>query len=174
MFKRFSSLLFASSCALTLVACGGDDGFSKASEAFKASIQAGCQKAFDCMSSYDPAMHNGTAFADSYGTSVDNCVTQTLAFIDQFLPGYMAKLDASVAAGRIDFNGADAEACINAGKSQTCDQFFEQNGATYTAPASCNTAMVGTVATGGMCTIEDDCAVDSDNCDDTTMTCTAG
>lgn len=172
MFKR-TLVLAASSVAL--LACGGDDGIDSASGAFKASIQASCEKAFACMSSYDAAMNNDTPFAQSYGTSVSDCVTRTNAILTQLLGAdYLTKLDASVDAGRITFDAADAQACLDAGSAQTCDQFFDQNGATYTPPAACGTALAGTVATGGECTIEDDCALSADTCDDATMTCIAG
>ncbi len=159
-----------------LVACGGDDGgLGSASDAFKASIQASCEKAFACMSSYDAAMNNNTPFAESYGASVSDCVAQTTALINQFLGAdYFAKLDASVAAGRVDYNAADAETCLDAGSAQSCDQFFGQNGAMYTPPAACDTAIRGTVATGGTCTIEEDCSVSADSCDETSMTCMPG
>jgi hypothetical protein len=173
MIQRYSSILVSASFAL-LAACGGDDGGSTStpSAAFETSIEASCQKAFDCMSSYDAAMHNGTAFADSYGASVSACVAQTRAFIDQFLGAdYLDKLDASASAGRIDFDSADAQTCLDATTGQTCDQFFDQNGATFTPPAACDTALVGTVATGGACTIDEDCATEGDDCDPATMTC---
>lgn len=171
-----ASILASSSLALMLVACGGDDGgLGSASDAFKASIQASCEKAFDCMASYDPAMNNNTPFASAYGASVDDCVAQTNALIMQFLGAdYFTKLDASVSAGRITYNASDAQTCLDAGSAQTCDQFFGQNGATYTPPAACDNAIKGTVATGGTCTIEDDCAASADSCDETTMMCTAG
>ena len=173
MLKR--SIFVSASFAL-LAACGGDDGGSTStpSAAFTASIQATCDKAFECMSSYDAAMHNGTAFADSYGTSADNCVAQTTALINQFLGAdYLEKLDASASAGRIDYNASDAAACLAANSAQTCDQFFEQNGATSVEPAVCNTALVGTVATGGTCTIDNDCATAGDDCDPETLVCTS-
>lgn len=173
MIQRYSFVLVSASFAL-LAACGGDDGGSTSSPsaAFNASIQASCDKAFECMSSYDAAMHNGDAFADSYGTSVSNCVSQTKAIITAFLGAdYFDKVDASASAGRIMFSSADAATCLAASKAQTCDQFFSQNGATYTPPAACDTALVGTVATGGTCTIGDDCATEGDTCDETALTC---
>ncbi|MBL8626046.1 MAG: hypothetical protein JNK64_32320 [Myxococcales bacterium] len=171
---RIRTLIVASS-SLALLACGGGDGLDNASDAFKASIQASCEKAFDCMASYDASMNNDTPFAQAYGTSVSDCVSQTTELIMAFLGAdYFAKLDASVAAGRVTYDAGDAQACLDASSGQTCDQFFGQNGAVYTPPAVCDTALRGTVATGGTCTIENDCAVSADTCDDTTMTCTAG
>ncbi|MEZ4403738.1 MAG: hypothetical protein R3B06_27185 [Kofleriaceae bacterium] len=160
---------------LSLAACGGGDSLDKPSDAFKASIEASCQKAHDCMASYDPAMNNDTPFAQQYGANVAACVTQTTALIQQFLGAdYFAKLDASASAGRISYNGSDAQTCIDAGSAQTCDQFFGQNGATYTPPPACDNAIKGTVATSGTCTINDDCATSGDSCDATSMTCSPG
>jgi hypothetical protein len=172
MLSRVSIVLVS---ALALAACGGDDSsLGSASDAFKESIRASCEKAHSCMSSYDPAMHNGDSFASSYGASADECYNMTLALIQAFLGAdYFAKLDASVAAGRVSYNAADAQACLDAGNAQTCDQLFEQNGQDFTPPAVCQTAIRGTVATGGTCTIGDDCSAAADDCLDN-MTCGPG
>jgi hypothetical protein len=175
--KRSSSILVPMAfLAGAFAACGGGGGgFSSGSDAMHAAIRASCEKAFDCMSSYDAAMHNNTAFADSYGNSVDDCVTQTEAFITAFLgANYFDELDASIDAGRVTFNSDDAQTCIDAGSAETCDQYFGQNGATADSPPECDTTFVGTVSDGGDCTIDQDCATDGDSCDSTTMTCTAG
>jgi hypothetical protein len=172
MTQRISFILFTA--ALALGACGGDDGGSldNPSDAFNESIRTSCQRAFDCMASYDPAMNNDTPFSERYGTSVDDCIVQTNALIEAFLgPGFAGKLDASVAAGRITYNAADAEVCLAASRALTCDQFFGQNGATATSPPECDTTFVGHVATGAACTIDLDCAAEADDCDQTSMTC---
>lgn len=39
-----------------------------------------------------------------------------------------AKLDASVAAGRIEYNPNDYDTCLTAAEAETCDQVFRQNG----------------------------------------------
>jgi hypothetical protein len=168
--NRLSSILIPVSFALAVGACGG--GASSPSDALHDSIRSGCQKEFDCMSEYDPAMHNGDAFADSYGSSVDDCVTQTEAFITAFLgANYFDKLDASVDAGRLDFNSDNAAACDDAFAAASCDEIFDQNGATYTQPAVCDTVLVGTVDDGGSCTLDQECSTSGDSCDGTSMTC---
>ncbi|HEX2689095.1 MAG TPA: hypothetical protein VHN14_20880 [Kofleriaceae bacterium] len=84
---------------------------------------------------------------------------------------FFTKLDASVTAGRIKYNANDYETCVTAGEAEPCDQYFGQNGAHPMLPAACGTAEVGLVATGGACTLDDDCAVDGNSCDSTAHTC---
>jgi hypothetical protein len=160
--------------ALAFAACGGSSSpLAKLSDAFQESIQRQCQKAFDCKSSYVASMHQNQTFEDHYGgATVDACVNSLKTLILTFQgPDYFTKLDASVTAGRIKYNADDYETCFMALEAETCDQFFRQNGATSTPPAACDTAEVGLVATGGACTIDDDCAVDGDGCDSTAHTC---
>lgn len=154
-------------------ACGGSGGPARLSAAYQDSIQRQCQKVFDCKSSWVPSMHGNQAFEDHYGgATVDECVnslkTLTLTFRGQ---DYFTKLDASVTAGRITYNADDYETCLAALEAETCDQVFRQNGATSTPPAACDTAAVGLVATGGACTLDEDCAVAGDGCDSTANTC---
>jgi hypothetical protein len=174
---RISSM--AMCVAFVLGACGGDDGdggsADKASDAFAESIRTTCEKAFECMSSYDAAMHGGSTFDDRYGTSVDACITQYNALAEAFLgANFAAKLDASVAAGRVMYDAGDAGVCLAAARALTCDQFFEQNGQMEVTPPECDTTFVGTVTTGGTCTIDFDCASEDDECDSETMTCSSG
>jgi len=179
MINRLSIVLACGAFAALLGACGGGGGgFSSASDAFHESIHSSCQKAFDCMGEYDAAMHNNTAFADSYGSSVDDCVTQTNALITQFYGAtFFDDLDAAVDAGNITFNGDDAQTCLDAGSAESCDAFFGQNGATEDLPPECDTAFVGTVADGDACEITGtsfECSADGSTCDSTSMTCGPG
>jgi hypothetical protein len=169
--------IHVTSILAVLVACGGSGGGSpgKLSEALQDSFHRQCQKAFSCKSSYVASMHQGDTFENHYGgATVDACVnsvkTLALALNGQ---DFFTKLDASVTAGRIKYNVDDYETCFMALEAQTCDQFFEQNGATSVEPAACNTAEVGLVATAGACTLDEDCAVDGDSCDSTAHTCGA-
>jgi hypothetical protein len=161
--------------AFALAACGGSSGPpSRLSNALQDSIHRQCEKAFSCKSSYVAAMHQNDTFEDHYGgATVDACAnslkTLLLTFNGQ---DFFTKLDASVSAGRIKYNADDYETCLTAGEAQTCDQFFGQNGATAAVPpAACDTAEVGLVATGGACTIDQDCAGAADSCDSTAHTC---
>ena len=51
----------------------------------------------------------------------------------------------------------------------TCTQYWAGEG----EPVECETTFVGQVADGDACTIDDDCAVDTSYCDETTNVCTA-
>ena len=160
----------------SVVACGGSDGPpGKLSEALQDSFQRECQKAFDCKSSYSPAMHDNTSFEDFVGgANVSACVNVIKTF---FLAvngqDFFTKLDASVSAGRIKYNASDYETCAKAGDMETCDQVFDQNGATATPPAACSTFSAGQVASAGACTIDLDCAAASDLCDASAHTCSS-
>ena len=163
-----------------LSACGGgDDGgggggsFGKASDALKSGIHAQCDKAFDCKASYDPSMHDGNTFDAQYGTSAQNCYDMTIALLEQFVGAdYFDKIDASQSAGRIQYNASDASTCLDEETAMSCDVIFEQNGAVEADVPECDTALVGTVQTGGACTTDLDCATDGDSCDGDV--CTAG
>ena len=161
--------------AFALAACGGGSSGppAKLSDAFQDSIHRQCQKAFDCKSSYVAAMHQNDSFENHYGgATVDACANSVKTLLLTFNgQDFFTKLDASVTAGRIKYNAADYETCLTAGEAETCDQFFRQNGATAAPPAACNTAEVGLVATGGACTIDEDCAVDGNSCDSIAHTC---
>jgi hypothetical protein len=173
MKRQLGLVLISTMFAVFTGACGGDDGGGggggggKASDAIKDGIRASCAKAFDCMGSYDASMNGDTAFEDVYGTDEQNCYDMTIALINSFLGAdYFDKFDASVEAGRITYNGDDADSCNDAQTSVTCDQFFGQNGQEAPDVPACDTALMGTVATGGACTISDDCASVDDSCDD--------
>jgi hypothetical protein len=176
MFHRIYSSVFVALFALGLAACGGGSGGgppSTLSDAFLDSVQRSCQKAFDCQSSYVASMHNNQSFADYvHGSTVDACVNTLKTLVTTFNgQDYFTKLDASVTAGRIKYNSTDYETCLTAVEATTCDQFFDQNGATYTPPAACDTYKVGQVMTAGACTLDDDCAGATDSCDSTAHTC---
>lgn len=68
------------------------------------------------------------------------------------------KTQASIDAGRIVYNAELAATCINALKSSSCTGFENA-----LDDDQCNAIMVGQVAAGGTCTIDDDCANDG-NC----------
>jgi hypothetical protein len=178
MIYRIHSSMLVASFALAAVGCGGGGGSGggppgKLSDAFISEVQTGCEKGFSCQSSYVASMHNNQAFSDYMGGStVDACVntvkTLVLTFNGQ---DYFTKLDASVTAGRIKYSASDFDTCTTAAEAATCDQFFQQNGATYTPPAACDTFKMGQVATSGACTIDDDCSDATNSCDANTQTC---
>jgi hypothetical protein len=161
--------------SLGAAGCGGGDSGppGKLSEAVIDSIHRSCQKGFDCKSSYLPAMHNNETFENFMGgATVDACENTRETFVKTFGgQDFFTKLDASVTANRIKYSSTDYETCRKAFEAQTCDQLFEQNGATATPPAACGTYQVGQVATGAACTLDDDCATANNSCDATAHTC---
>jgi hypothetical protein len=161
---------------LGAAACGGGGGPpGTLSGAFHDQFQRECQKAFDCKSSYLPAMHQNSASFEDFvgGTNVSGCVNTFQTFFQgTFGQGFFMQLDASVSAGRIKYNSTDYETCANAGDMETCDQIFDQNGATAMLPMACRTFFAGEVATSGACTLDFDCSVSTDGCDATSHTCT--
>jgi hypothetical protein len=175
MIHRIHSATFLASFTLAIAGCGGGDSGppTKLSAALLDTIHRQCQKAFACKSSYVPAMHNNRSFEDYVdGSTVDMCFNAVKTLLVTFRgQDYFSKVDASVTAGRIDFNPADYETCIAAAEAQTCDQLFQQNGATATPPPACDTIEVGQVPTTGACTLDEDCAIANDSCDTTLNTC---
>jgi hypothetical protein len=161
---------------LGAAACGGGGGPpGTLSGALEDTFQRECQKAFDCKSSYVPAMHqNNPSFEDFVGgANVSACVgTIKTFFLAANGQDFFTKLDASVSAGRIKYSSADYETCANAADMETCDQIFDQNGATVTRPQACSTFSAGQVATAGACTLDLDCSAATDGCDPTSHTCT--
>jgi len=149
---RLTKLVFAFSFVAGVAACGGGGGDLSASEAIHESITRTCEKAFECEAEFDGG--GFITFEELYGTSVDDCITMFEAA--------SADLEASVEAGRIAYDSADAEACLDGTDFGTCQMFFER---TYQTPAACDTTFVGTVPEGGECVTSDDCADDNATCD---------
>jgi len=146
---------------LSMAACGGGSGGSgpsKPSDALKESIQGQCDRAHECKASYDAAMHDGDTFESLYGASSQACYDNIISLINQFQPTYLSDLDAAAAAGRIMYDSDDFGTCLDALTGASCDAFFEQNGMMLPDPPQCDTALVGTVAAGGACTLDDECA----------------
>lgn len=138
------------SFALGLTSCGGS---LSAKDAVTQAIQKTCQKAFQCMSSYPS--NAGTSFQQQYGTSESDCENRFGALADA------SAIQASVDAGRIKYSSANAQTCLDAYSSMTCTQFWNGGG---TVPAECNMIFSGSVADGGKCTLDEDCANSSSIC----------
>lgn len=158
---RMRSGLIVGCFSLAVLGGACDDGGapSSLSEAYKEGIRANCEKAHSCKASYDPSMHNNEAFESTYGADANACYNQLITLISTFLGAdYFMKLDASQDAGRIEYVPADFEICLDSIGAATCDQFFEQNNAMAPNTPQCQTAIQGTVASGGTCTIDEDCA----------------
>ena len=145
------TLALAAALAMSAAACGGDDD-SLSAGGFATGLASGfCGKAFECMSTFP-----GTAadFSAAFGADETACKAM-------FVSGAM--LQAAVDAGRVTFNAADGSSCLSAINGFTCPQFWDPN---TPFPTTCNTALVGTVATGGACTLNAECV--SASCNGTT------
>jgi hypothetical protein len=142
--KRIGTLFVFAAMA----ACGGGgDSDPTAGEAIEESVEINCAKAHECRDSF-PA-DSGFEFEQVYGDSVDACITN----LGQFLDG--DDVQASVDAGRIEYDGSAAHECLHFFEDLTCEEFW---GDDTEEPQACDDAFVGTVELGGECTTDLDCA----------------
>jgi hypothetical protein len=120
-----------------------------------------CDESFRCKASYP----EGTmAFDEDFGTTTATCYAGAIAFYTPQL------VEQSITAGRVTFNPGSAQLCLDGiVYQQSCAQFWQTD---PVFPSACNTALLGTVAKGGACTNDFECANLSSLCDDTTKTCT--
>ena len=119
-----------------------------------------CDEAFACQSSF-PANQGGT-FADAVGASASVCYSDGAAY------DMPASVESEITAGKIHYDAAAAASCVSGITFGACSDFWA-NGGTY--PASCDTALVGTVADGGACVVDYDCSSAQSVCDPTAHTC---
>ena len=125
----------------------GGNGSMTLADYFTGLGHAECDDAFTCKATFPTA--NGT-FADAFGASSSACYGDAASYYDT------AAVQAEISAGKITFDGSAAASCI-AGMSAAPDcATYWTDGADY--PAACDTALVGSVADGGACTIDFDCA----------------
>ena len=120
-----------------------------------------CDEAFTCRASFPSSSNHH--FEDEWGSTTDECYAGAAAY---FMP---ADVEASVAAGKIKFDAGAAKACLSGIDYGSCSQFW-QHGPQY--PSACGSALVGTIADGGDCSNDFECAGD-DVCDSTDAVCTA-
>ena len=148
---------------VVLVACGGGEGggVGSAGEAAQASLEQTCATAFECQAEFPDG---GSSFEQLFGASEAACVAKLGA---AFAP---ADVQASVDAGRIIYDAADARVCLDAREATTCAEFW---GGEPELPPECGTAFVGAVQPGGACTIDLDCAGGA-TCNDQTLVCEPG
>ena len=124
--------------------------------------QKDCTEAFTCQASFPTT--TGSTFADAYGTSEQACEA------DAAMYEMASQVEAEITAGKIHFDGNAAAQCVAGITYGTCADYWA-NGPTV--PAACDTAMVGTVADGGACVVDYDCATATSICDPTAHTCGA-
>jgi len=154
---RTSYGTFALGLVVAIAACGGGDDSLTAKEAIIKNAERICGKAFECKDS-SPF---GDQFETIVGANEAECKMRLLTDPDSSTPD---QVQASVDAGRITYDEADAKVCL--AYDPTCPAFWGvfMNMPDPNVPAECRTAFVATVQTGGDCVITDDCASGNDAC----------
>jgi hypothetical protein len=104
-----------------------------------------CNAAFACKATYPGT---ATQFATYFGSSTADCYQLAQSYD---LP---VVIDADVASGEIHFDPIKGAACL-AGLAYDCATYWQQG---LTNQTTCSMAMVGTIADGGVCHVDWDCA----------------
>ena len=110
-----------------------------------------CGTAFECQASF--ATNLGVTHTEVFGANVAACRAQLITG---------TQIEASVDAGRVTFNESAASTCISKLAALDCAGFWAAL-TNNTFPTECDMATDGTVATGGVCTINLDCVSASCN-----------
>ena len=126
---------------------GGGGGGMTATQYLTQMEQKFCDEAFTCQASFPT--DQGVTFADAFGASASECYADDAAYD---MPDVV---ESEITAGKIHFDPSAAASCIAGLTFPACTAFWT-DGPTY--PASCDTAMVGTVADGGACVVDYDCS----------------
>lgn len=87
------------------------------------------------------------------GLSQDACVATNTASIDD---GSFQYVQGAVDAGRVRYNGASARACLDALSTSACTAIGSGD-----LPAVCDSAIIGTIAIGDPCAIDEECEGDA-------------
>jgi hypothetical protein len=106
----------------------------------------------------------GVTFEQAFGANAMAC------YADADMYNNVPAVEAAISGGKITWNQADATACLAGIMFPACATFWT---AEPTAPAACNTALVGHVADGQACTVDFECSNASSYCDETSKKCTA-
>ena len=115
-------------------------------------VRLECVKAFACKPQYPASARR--SFADAWGTDLNDCVVTDTNYLAR------DKIDSSIAAGRITFDPASAQACLaDPGIPSSCATFFEYR---YEWSAVCFVGLAGHVADGASCTTSWECGPTSD------------
>ncbi len=106
-----------------------------------------CDQAFTCMASFPTELG---AFADIFGASVEECYPLNAEYWNA------DDVEAAIAGGTITFDQAAADECMaGAITAAVCTTFWDEGPG---VPDACWGAFAGTVATGGACTLDFECA----------------
>ncbi|MFT7518060.1 MAG: hypothetical protein ACI9MC_000184 [Kiritimatiellia bacterium] len=126
--------------------------FSNAYSAHGTIAETQCERAFVCTDSYpSDAPHT---FESVYGTSIEDCVERLSPD-----PADQDNYRASEKAGDLVYSKSAAKSCVSIIEASGCDAFFADP-----APGDCGGPFVGSVESGGTCSI--DLACESSFCRD--------
>lgn len=153
-----SSCAFCIALAVALAACGEDPAPVQADPL--ASIPSTyarivCAQAFSCCDAKERA---DVLFVDPPPATQAECEPKLQAF----LAAVFSQQRAAVDAGRLVFHADREKACFEKAQAATCAAFFEQN--LMDTDPDCEAAFEGTVAVGGECAGDDECAVNGAIC----------
>jgi hypothetical protein len=159
---KHGRLLVALAVTCVPTACGGGSGSSNMLSSIRgvweAYVRVDCAKGHECRAEYPGTQAD---FEFDYGASVAECTSDIQS------PEFEAAVSAyeeAAAAGRLSYDAAKAKTCFDAWAAQGCGPYWL---GTDPSPV-CDEIFKGTVATGGACTIPDECV--SATCTDQ-MTC---
>ena len=140
---------------------GGSGGTPYTATAFFTQIgKQYCDESFRCQATYPTGP---AAFTQDFGANVSECYADANAFYGA------AAIELSIAAGRVIFDTTAAKSCADGiTYQQTCSTFWQND---PVLPAVCGQAIAGTVANGGTCLTDYDCASLTEFCDATTKKC---
>ena len=131
---------------LVLVGCTSDSIDS--AEFLAALVNEECERAFECKETFPSTT---SAFDEAFGADTASCEAGLAEYYDN------AAVITAIKAGTIEYDAKAAAACVNGLSAPSCDAFWD-DGLAY--PDECFTAMHGTIAAGGACTIDFECADD--------------
>jgi hypothetical protein len=140
---------------------GGDPSSMTATKFLDELGKKFCDQAFSCRSSFPT--DEGITFQEAFGATQQQCYADSLEWNEP------QKVEQQIAAGKIKWNAADAAGCLAGITFGSCTQFWDQG---PSMPASCDTALVGTVADGGACVTHLECVNALSYCDGSTRKCT--
>lgn len=142
--------------AAALAACAGadngDDGVT-ATELLDRIGTVECDQAFACKATFPT--DQGATFEEAFGATAQACYADAAQFYDA------AGVEASIAAGKIKFDTSAANACLAGlqGIATPACATFWADGVAF--PNACDNVFAGTVAQGGACANDLECAGDS-------------
>lgn len=131
---------------LVLVGCTSDTIDS--AEFLAALVNEECDRAFECKETFPSS---ATAFDDLFGADTAACKANLAEYYEN------TAVVRAIKAGTIAYDGKDAATCVHGLGAPSCATYWDE-GLSY--PDECATAMHGTIAAGGACTIDFECADD--------------